>query len=74
MKGEKARSVCRGLSLRLMGAGHQSLTASPDKSHVRHFRALKKLNLPIGPGGVICLVAQSLPRADSALSIPVSAL
>ena len=49
-------------------------TASADKRDVRHFRTLQKLNLPIGPGGVICLAEQSLPLADSALSIPVSAL
>ena len=49
-------------------------TASADKRDVRHFRTLQKLNMPIGPGGVICLAEQSLPLAGSAMSIPVSAL
>ena len=49
-------------------------TASPTKNHIRHFQALKKLNRPVGRGGVICLAEQSLPLAEAALSIPVSAL
>ena len=49
-------------------------TASPNKNHVRHFQALKKLNRPVGCGGVVCLAEQSLPLAEAALSIPVSAL
>ena len=49
-------------------------TASPHKNHVRHFQVLKKLNRPVGCGGVICLAEQSLPLAEAALSIPVSAL
>ncbi len=49
-------------------------TASPNKNHVRHFRVLKKLNMPIGPGGVICLSEQFLPLTETAMSIPVSAL
>ncbi|MCE2431689.1 MAG: ATP-binding protein, partial [Candidatus Latescibacteria bacterium] len=49
-------------------------TASPNKNHVRHFRVLKKLNMPIGPGGVICLSEQLLPLTETAMSIPVSAL
>lgn len=36
-------------------------TASPNKEDVRHFQILKKLNTPIGPGGVVCLAEQSLP-------------
>jgi uncharacterized protein len=49
-------------------------TASPNKEDVRHFQILKKLNMPIGPGGVICLAEQSLPLTPSAQSIPVAAL
>lgn len=49
-------------------------TASPHKNHVRHFQVLKKLNRPVGCGGVVCLAEQSLPLAEAALSIPVSAL
>nr|VFJ56145.1 MAG: hypothetical protein BECKDK2373C_GA0170839_105221 [Candidatus Kentron sp. DK] len=46
-------------------------TAAPGKDAVRHFRVLKKLGMPIGPGGVICLSDQSLPLTDTASSIPV---
>jgi predicted AAA+ superfamily ATPase len=46
-------------------------TASPDKGAVRHFQVLEKLKMPIGPGGVICLAAQSLPLTNKAWSIPV---
>jgi len=49
-------------------------TASPGKEDVRHFQILNKLNMPIGPGGVICLAEQSLPLSPSAQSIPVAAL
>ena len=49
-------------------------TAFPNKNHVRHFRVLKKLNMPIGPGGVICLTEQFLPLTETAMSIPISAL
>ncbi len=49
-------------------------TASPKRDHVRHFSTLEKLNLPIGPGGVICLYEQFIPLTESAYSIPVSAL
>ncbi len=49
-------------------------TASPTPTDVRHFQALSKLNLPIGPGGIICLAEQSLPLTAATVSIPVSAL
>ncbi len=49
-------------------------TASPHKDHIRHFQALQKLKQPVGGGGVICLAEHSLPLAEGALSIPVSAL
>ena len=49
-------------------------TASPNKNHVQHFRVLKKMNIPIGPGGVICLTEQFLPLTETAMSIPVSAI
>jgi len=49
-------------------------TASPGKGDVRHFKALEKLKLPIGPGGVICLAEQSLPLTQSTWSIPVAAI
>ena len=49
-------------------------TASPSAADIRGFRALEKLGMPVGPGGVICLAAQSLPLSESTLSIPVRAL
>ncbi len=49
-------------------------TASPNKNHVQNFRVLKKLSMPIGPGGVICLSEHLLPLTETAMSIPVSAL
>ena len=49
-------------------------TASPNKEDVRHFQILKKLSMPIGPGGVICLSEQSLPLTPATQSIPVAAI
>jgi len=49
-------------------------TASPGRNDVRHFQVLERLRLPIGPGGLICLVEQSLPLTASVQSIPVAAL
>ena len=46
-------------------------TASPGRDDVRHFGKLEQLGLPVGPGGVICLVEQSLPLTATARSIPV---
>jgi uncharacterized protein len=45
-------------------------TASPSRDDVRHFAALEKLHMPVGPGGVICLAAQSLPLTATTQSIP----
>lgn len=45
-------------------------SASPSREDVRHFGALERLRLPIGPGGVICLAEQSLPLTAAAQSIP----
>jgi len=49
-------------------------TASPGKDDVRHFPALEKLNLAVGPGGVICLVEKNLPLTKKTQSIPVAVL
>ncbi len=49
-------------------------TASPSKDTVRHFQALEKLKMPIGPGGVVCLTSQPLPLTANTTSIPVSAI
>jgi predicted AAA+ superfamily ATPase len=49
-------------------------TASPSRADVRHFRALERLALTVGPGGVICLAEQSLPLTASDQSIPAWAV
>jgi len=49
-------------------------TGSPSKHDIRHFTALKKLSLPIGSGGLICLAEQDLPLAESVHCIPADAL
>lgn len=49
-------------------------TASPGIEAVRHFVTLGKLGLPVGHGGVICLVPVSLPLTATTSSIPVSAI
>jgi predicted AAA+ superfamily ATPase len=45
-------------------------TASPGREDTRHFVALKKVGLEVGPGGVICLATQSLPLTETTVSIP----
>ncbi len=49
-------------------------TASPTPADIRPFATLNRLNVPIGPGGLICLTQQSLPITDRAISIPVGTL
>ncbi len=49
-------------------------TAAPGKTDVRHFPILESLGLSVGPGGVICLVEQSLPLTATTQSIPAWAL
>jgi len=49
-------------------------TAAPKKDTVRHFKTLKRLNIPIGPGGVICLAEMALPITENVHCIPVAAL
>ena len=49
-------------------------TAAPKKDAIRHFKVLNKLNMPIGPGGVICLAEIFLPLTDNVSCIPVAAL
>ena len=46
-------------------------TASPGREDARHFGALERLQLAVGPGGVICLAEQSLPLTEKDQSIPV---
>lgn len=45
-------------------------TASPGREDVRHFGTLERLGMPVGPGGVICLVEQLLPLTPTAQAIP----
>jgi len=49
-------------------------TSSPSRDDIRHFGALERLGLSVGPGGVVCLVEQSLPLTASAQSIPAWAI
>lgn len=49
-------------------------TAAPGKDDIRHFKALERLGLAVGPGGVICLAERSLPLTASAQSIPAWAI
>lgn len=49
-------------------------TASPGRDDIRHFGALERLGLPVGPGGLICLVEQALPFTATAQSIPAWAI
>ena len=49
-------------------------TAAPKKDAIRHFKVLDKLNVPVGPGGVICLAEMALPLTDRVQCIPVAAL
>ncbi len=49
-------------------------SASPDRSSIRHFSVLQRFQMPVGPGGVICLTAQALPLTATVTSIPVGLL
>ncbi len=49
-------------------------TASPHKTDARHFQALEKLGMPVGPGGVICLAPQPLPLTEKAWSIQAACI
>ncbi|MGM0689637.1 MAG: ATP-binding protein [Bacillota bacterium] len=49
-------------------------TASPSRRLVSKFEVLKKFRMPIGPGGLICLVQDTIPLTEQHQAIPVSAL
>jgi predicted AAA+ superfamily ATPase len=49
-------------------------SAAPSPGDVRHFKALRRLKAPVGPGGIICLAQDVLPLTPSAHTIPVAAL
>jgi len=45
-------------------------SAAPGQDDIRHFSSIERLGLPVGPGGVIALVDQSLPITVTVQSIP----
>lgn len=49
-------------------------TASPSRDDIRHFGALERLGLTVGPGGLICLAEQALPLTATAWAIPAWAI
>lgn len=49
-------------------------SASPDKAAIRHFAALDKLGMPVGPGAVISLVSQSLPLTETVWTVPAGCI
>ena len=49
-------------------------SAAPGKDAVRHFKVLKALKEPIGPGGVVCLSEQRIPLSSTVQTIPVGLL
>jgi hypothetical protein len=49
-------------------------SAAPSRDDVRSFQSLPRLRVPIGAGGVICLVADLLPLTADTHAIPVGAL
>lgn len=49
-------------------------SASPDKAAIRHFAALDKFGLSIGPGAVISLVRQSLPLTETVWTVPAGGI
>lgn len=46
-------------------------TAAPRPDDVRHFRALERLGLPVGPGALLCLTAQAVPLTATVQAVPV---
>ena len=49
-------------------------SASPDKAAIRHFAALDKLGLPVGPGAVISLARQPLPLTETVWTVPAGGI
>lgn len=45
-------------------------TASPNKEMVRHFKTLERFKMPIGDGGLICLVREPTPLTQTISAIP----
>lgn len=46
-------------------------TSHPDKHSIQHFSTLDKLNLPIGPGAVLCFVNEYTPISEKVTAIPI---
>ena len=49
-------------------------TGSPSRQAISKFEVLQKFKMPIGPGGLICLVQDTFPLTEQHQAIPVSAL
>jgi uncharacterized protein len=49
-------------------------TATPKQAHVKSFQRLEALGKPVGHGGVVCLVQETIPLNRSTTAIPVSML
>ena len=45
-------------------------SASPDANAAKQFQMLDKLKIPLGHGGIICLIPQLLPLTSSSSAIP----
>ena len=46
-------------------------TSSTNKNDIRQFSSLKKLNMPVGPGAVICLTDSTIPITENINAINV---
>ncbi len=46
-------------------------TSHPDRHAIQHFSVLNKLNLPIGPGAVLCFVNEYTPLSEKVTAIPI---
>lgn len=49
-------------------------SAVPNKDDIRHFTALKKLNMPVGHGAIVCLTDTAIPLTENITAINVSQL
>jgi len=46
-------------------------SSMPNKNDIRHFSALNKLGLPIGPGAVICISDSTIPINENVTAINI---
>lgn len=49
-------------------------TATPSKTAAKHFHLLEKLGKTVGPGAVLCFVAQAVPLSREVMAIPIGYL